>query len=293
MRRFLGANLNINTSTSEGGSNGEAPLSSTRRAFQQTIGQLSYSRSGSSTKSNNSNNQQVTSPSRTVDNSVASSSSSSPTTPLPLAFDSPVPPTPPSKHGHTLQDDDGDDTAWDDALKLPFGASALSTSSTALSRAPSSASSANPYEGMIERMSNGHINNEEQENNNDDTIVHPSSSSSRPNQRTSTATISASRYNSQMAPSMQATTSNGTNGGPSSSSSPMLFSNSNNGLAVSATYAVNASSLVDLKDEMMLELLSSDALIHVAQFEILGFDEVEDLRKVGQPLNTGTRQVRG
>lgn len=52
------------------------------------------------------------------------------------------------------------------------------------------------------------------------------------------------------------------------------------GMVLSTAYAMNASSLVDLKDEMMMELLSSDALLHVGAFEILGFDEVEELRKV-------------
>ena len=53
-----------------------------------------------------------------------------------------------------------------------------------------------------------------------------------------------------------------------------------NGLEQSDRYRYNASSLVDLKDDMMMELLSSDALLHVGQFEILGLDEIEELRKV-------------
>lgn len=52
-------------------------------------------------------------------------------------------------------------------------------------------------------------------------------------------------------------------------------------LDVSTRYTANASSMVDLKNEMLLELLSSDAMVHVGDFEILGLDEVEDLRKVG------------
>lgn len=44
----------------------------------------------------------------------------------------------------------------------------------------------------------------------------------------------------------------------------------------------NNSSIVDTKDEMMMELMSSDALIHCSQFEVLSFEELDELRKVGQ-----------
>lgn len=324
MRRFLGATINTSSSNNNtsrsttpsssvdsspspsprtpipndytNNNNTTALVSSTKRAFQQTFGQLSYSKSNASSRNNAQplhHQKQVPSVSLSLPDDhhhqeaaedIEASSSSSP-----------VPPTPPSKHGHTLNDEEDDndnEPAWvDDARSLPFGSSSL------LSRAPSSSS-----RGMIGRSSNSSSSNghHSEYNEQDTTIVamhqDPSSSS---HQRNSTATISASRYkedhhhhNQPLSPSMQ--DYNGSEGlgslaasnslAPatmhlsSSQQSPQLYNHT--GLTVSATYAANASSLVDLKDEMMLELLSSDALIHVAQFEILGFDEVEELRKV-------------
>lgn len=299
MRRFLGAtNLSINTgnpsstpSSSVDSSPSPSPrtptpsadtaLSSTKRAFQQTFGQLSYSRSNASSKSSVSRD-----PPTSHQKQVPSVSLSLPddNTDI-IEASSPVPPTPPSKHGHN-EDDDG--PAWDDdARSLPFGSSSLS-------RAPSSsASSSSPYEGLIGCSSNSHA-----EHNQDTTIVLQGSHRADSHQRNSTATISASRYRDQqqqpLSPSMQDYGNGGLGSGSLAGtlSSSTHLSNSlqsqpynHTGLTVSATYAANASSLVDLKDEMMLELLSSDALIHVAQFEILGFDEVEELRKVSY-LNT-------
>lgn len=308
MRRFLNANLHINTSASTDNPSSSStspattrspqpqsndqhnPLSSTKRAFQHTFVQLSR---GSSNKSNTStsSNGHASQSVKLDSNSHASSSSSS-------VINSPVPPTPPSKHGHTLDQDDEheehDDSSWDDAFKLPFGSSSL------IARASSSASAssahASPYEGMIERTSStttsSHRSNstrstEHRYGSVSDDEGDPDETARHPGQRASTATISASRMmmnGNLVSPSSTRNMAISLHSPPHSATS-MLFSPSSNngispGLAVSATYAANASSLVDLKDEMMLELLSSDALIHVAQFEILGFDEVEDLRKV-------------
>ncbi|KAK9896615.1 hypothetical protein P389DRAFT_211337 [Cystobasidium minutum MCA 4210] len=326
MRRFLGANLHINTSSSSSsptspvnGSTGENTgnlSSTTKRAFQQTFGQLSRGTSSTNGKNsiNNINGHGSGLQSPPVHHVIASSISPSNAIP-PSSPSSPIPPTPPSKHGHSLADNEEeeyDDSSWDDALKLPFGSSIIS-------RASSSASSAaNPYEGVIERTGSttssrtSSRRSEHDENTidaldgDDEEDGYGLSSSSRAGQRTSTATISASRtnnnnHNNNLASAMlsAALSPTSSTNGASASSNSMLFSNtqqsnattaysmdsavSNNkntrGLQVSAAYAANASSLVDLKDEMMLELLSSDALIHVAQFEILGFDEVEELRK--------------
>lgn len=338
MRRFLGANLHINTSSSSASptpSEENSPaLSSTKRAFQHTFGSLSRGSStlGGKNGNNNNNNTPLSShadshqqygglQSPQPQTVLASPSANTAVLSSPLPTSSPIPPTPPSKHGHSsIQDNEEveyDDSSWDDALKLPFGSSIIS-------RASSSASSSNPYEGMIERSNssssssrsvrdaNGHESTIEHRHQQqqvdaleapDDDLAndeHEHGTASRAGHRTSTATISASRTNNNntIASTMLSPTSSSSHG-EGASSTLMLFSNTqqsnatshtmnsvvnNNkntrGLQVSATYAANASSLVDLKDEMMLELLSSDALIHVAQFEILGFDEVEELRKV-------------
>lgn len=288
MRRFLGANLHINTGApTEDNQQAATSLSSTKRAFQNTFGQLSRgnsSNTGSSKTSPNPSYQQYDHAPPVASPSISNS---------PLPVNSPVPPTPPSKHGHEEDNaaaEEYDDSSWDDAFKLPFGSSSTSSSS-ALSRASSSASSAvNPYDGVIDRTSSiasgsvherttTAVGDEENDGDEDDNDL------TRAGHRTSTATISASRANmiASPPPPLQSSTSTSmqyTNTHQSAISNNNSNSNSR-GLAVSATYAANASSLVDLKDEMMLELLSSDALIHVAQFEILGFDEVEELRKVG------------
>lgn len=192
-------------------------LSSTKRALQNTLTQLAYSRSlkSSDGSSNTQNAQQQ--PATT------------------MASNSPLPPALPSKDGHEDENDDEiDDSSWDDALKLPFASSSM-------------------YGGIVDDQAS----REGLEYTNINTS-NPSKSESR----ASTQTISASRPTLPM----------------DGSASSLPFGNG--GLEVSASYSANASSLVDLKDEMMLELLSSDALLHVSHFEVLSFDEVEDLRKV-------------
>jgi hypothetical protein len=47
---------------------------------------------------------------------------------------------------------------------------------------------------------------------------------------------------------------------------------------------MSASGLVDLKDEMMMELLSSDALLYAGNFEILSFEQLDELRKVSDSI---------
>ena len=328
MRRFLGANLHINTSSSTSPTpsddNNNLSLSSTKRAFQHTFGSLSR---GSSTSGKNGNNNTSSSNAQSYQQhgglqSPQTAILASPnhhdtgvlSSPLPTGTSSPIPPTPPSKHGHSPlpdkeEEEEYDDSSWDDALRLPFGSSIISRASSSASA--SSSQAASPYDGMIERTSsllgdaNAHESTFQQRR--DDALEAPDDEldiddghghDSRAGQRTSTATISASRTNN-IASTMLSPTSSSSHGRGGASSNSMLYSstqqsnatsytmnsvnhNSRNtrGLQVSATYAANASSLVDLKDEMMLELLSSDALIHVAQFEILGFDEVEELRKV-------------
>lgn len=286
MRRFLGANLHINTgaSTEDNQQAGATSLSSTKRAFQNTFGQLSRgdsSNTGSSKTSPNPSYQQYDHAPPVASPSISNS---------PLPVNSPVPPTPPSKHGHEEDNaaEEYDDSSWDDAFKLPFGSSSTSSSAaSALSRASSSASSAtNPYDGVIDRTSSiagasvherttTAVGDEEDSDDDDNDLT-------RAGHRTSTATISASRANMIASPPpLQSSTSTSMQYTNTHQSAISNNNSNSRGLAVSATYAANASSLVDLKDEMMLELLSSDALIHVAQFEILGFDEVEELRKVG------------
>ena len=56
------------------------------------------------------------------------------------------------------------------------------------------------------------------------------------------------------------------------------------GLVLPTAYAMSASGLVDLKDEMMMELLSSDALLYAGNFEILSFEQLDELRKVSDSI---------
>jgi hypothetical protein len=301
MRRFLGANLNINTSTTGDSttpiSTPTEPLSSTtKRAFQHTLGALAYSRSSSRNARNEPAT--VTAFAAAVEEEQE------------IEASSPVPPTPPSKHGHGHEhehelEEDNNDSSWDDALKLPFSSSLSRTTSAA-----TSATSSSSHAGAFATMMIGHDSNGSdggdglsKQSSSSSTSSHPSVDAN--NNRTSTATISASRVNANGGDHSNSNDTRGLYSNSNSNSTPTaasrnkgtsLFSptysqmgtsfpsygGGGGGLQVSNNYTANASSLVDLKDEMMLELLSSDALLHVAQFEILGFDEVEELRKVSQ-----------
>lgn len=116
----------------------------------------------------------------------------------------------------------------------------------------------------------------------DDAFKLPFSSSLRRPSASASSTSTATAVGSPGLPSHPSPPSNGLSSSSSGFTTKGTQYGINSGMAVASAYAINASSLVDLKDEMMMELLSSDALLHVGQFEILGFDEVEELRKVGR-----------
>lgn len=103
----------------------------------------------------------------------------------------------------------------------------------------------------------------------------------------STSQSTTSPSTARMATSVPSVFSN-----PTSPTSPT--SNADGSMNLFSSMEMGASrGLVDLKDEMLMDLLSSDALIHVHQFEVLSFEEVDELRKVRSRYLRATSDSNG